>query len=381
MNNIIDDKNFKHIRFDTSENDNNIDPEQINNMSNDDFDLISPKSDTCDIPNLKDKSIYQSEIDVCIASILNTYVIMCKTFLNEVFDHISFLDTEIQTQSQSQSYSHSQTQTYIPKNMKVYIILKGLDLIKVVFTTVMLYTRNLLVTCQTTRHAMTLYFEFISQINSHNYEYLQLSVRDTTLFVYKKTIFNIDIETKNEFVAETKDNSYHMCIRSFAELITNITNDYIYEYDNPNKITSNILQLKQCLTGVNSQFSKILVMDIYDEDIISIVKNTTVINEKIDLLLRDSQSEGLCNVSDKTQILINILSFLKYKIKKFCNNINNTHSGVATIEHQQPDILTCNELIQRIFSNYEKLSNDKVISNYNSTTLVDYITKMLVKKT
>lgn len=377
MNNIIDDKNFKHIRFDTSDKDTTS-----FSMSNlpDDLDVMSPKSAPCDnsLPNLKDKTLYQNEIDVCIASILNAYVILCQTYLSEVFDHIKLKDENTTHQRNS---TEPTSDMNVEHNMKVYIILKGLDLVKVVFTSMMLYSRNLLVACQTARNAMLLYFEFITQINSNNYEYLQLSVRDTTLFVYKKTLFNIDIETKNAFVASPKDNSYHVCIRSFAELVTNITNNFIYEYDNPKDINDNIIQLKACLTNINTQFSKILVMDICDEDIISIVKNATVINEKINMLGCLLGSVVVTSF-DKASILINILSFMKHKFQKSQSHNSTTQFTNPISSNDNNQISICNELIQRILSNYEKLSNDNMYCKTQSYTIpiVDYVTKQLVKK-
>jgi hypothetical protein len=84
-----------------------------------------------------------------------------------------------------------------------YIILKGIETISHVFRIILLNTNNLEITCHHAQKAFYYYVEFIGQIGEETHTYLQLSSKDATLFVYKKTIYEIrkdfsSIETISE---------------------------------------------------------------------------------------------------------------------------------------------------------------------------------------
>ena len=72
--------------------------------------------------------------------------------------------------------------------------MRGLETISHVFEIMLFYTKNLELTYYHSQKAFYFYGEFISQIIEDPNNYLQLSSKDATLFVYKKTIFEINAQ-------------------------------------------------------------------------------------------------------------------------------------------------------------------------------------------
>jgi hypothetical protein len=87
------------------------------------------------------------------------------------------------------------------KNQECYkfIIMRGLETIIHVFSLLFYYTKNLDLTYYHSQKAYYFYIEFIEQISDDNVSFLQLSSRDATTFVYKKTIYEINNEYKKTF--------------------------------------------------------------------------------------------------------------------------------------------------------------------------------------
>ena len=71
---------------------------------------------------------------------------------------------------------------------------RGLETISHVFEIMLYYTKNLELTYYHSQKAFYFYGEFISQIIEDPNNYLQLSSKDAILFVYKKTIFEINAQ-------------------------------------------------------------------------------------------------------------------------------------------------------------------------------------------
>jgi len=75
-----------------------------------------------------------------------------------------------------------------------YIFTRGLETIIHVFKLILYYTKNIELTYQQCQKAYLYYIEFIEQISDENVSFLQLSSRDAVLFVYKKSIYDINTE-------------------------------------------------------------------------------------------------------------------------------------------------------------------------------------------
>lgn len=85
-----------------------------------------------------------------------------------------------------------------------FIVMRGLDTVLHVFHYLLFYTKNLDVTYFHCQKAFYLYVEFVGQISEDEKMFLQLSSRDATTYVYKKTIYDINPELRrtNEFMSD-----------------------------------------------------------------------------------------------------------------------------------------------------------------------------------
>ena len=79
-----------------------------------------------------------------------------------------------------------------------FIIKRGIETIIHVFSVIFYYTKNLELTFYHSQKAYYFYIEFIEQISDDNMTFLQLSSRDAVMFVYKKTIFELNNEYKKK---------------------------------------------------------------------------------------------------------------------------------------------------------------------------------------
>ena len=77
-----------------------------------------------------------------------------------------------------------------------FIFERGVETLSHVFINTLYFTKNLDLSFYHSQKAYYFYIEFIEQISDENVTFLQLSSRDAILFVYKKTIYEINQEYK-----------------------------------------------------------------------------------------------------------------------------------------------------------------------------------------
>lgn len=89
-------------------------------------------------------------------------------------------------------------------NFSKFIIIRGLDTIVNVFNHILFYTKNLDATYFHCQKAFYFYVEFVGQISEDEKMFLQLSSKDATTYVYKKTIYEINNEIRklNEEISD-----------------------------------------------------------------------------------------------------------------------------------------------------------------------------------
>lgn len=121
-------------------------------------------------------------------------------------------------------------------NNKQYLINRGLNMLYYIFTTIFLYTKNLEITIYHCKKAFYYYVEFLGQIIEQDNTYLQLTSKDAILFVYKKTIFEIN-EQEKKTLSNTEDETIKINIifdtcQLYVDLIS-----YIFQKENMDTIT------------------------------------------------------------------------------------------------------------------------------------------------
>jgi hypothetical protein len=168
---------------------------------------------------------------------------------------------------------------FIMENIKIknlslskFIIIRGLDTITNVFLHILYATKNIDLTYFHSQKSYYFYVEFVGQISDDEKTFLQLTSRDATTYVYKKTVFDINNELK-----KTNENHSH----EFREKM-DIIKSYI-----------NLCQL--CIL-------KIIQSDNID---ISYVANLSKLCEKIINLTNKSKIVILENIIDKLYSKIN----------------------------------------------------------------------------
>jgi hypothetical protein len=86
-----------------------------------------------------------------------------------------------------------------------FITIRGLDTIHHVYHLLLLYTNNIDITYFHVQKAIYFYIEFIQQISTEENIFLQLTSRDATMYVYRKTIFEINNDFRKNTTKDGKD--------------------------------------------------------------------------------------------------------------------------------------------------------------------------------
>jgi len=157
---------------------------------------------------------YKQNIENSIQDILNRFV-------SVIIEYMLFISEKI---------------TMKNKRYYKFIFERGFETLLHVFSVIFYYTKNLDLTFYHTQKAYYFYIEFIEQISDDNVTFLQLSSRDAILFVYKKTIFELNNEYKKNMSEPSIDDKnilsaideYIYIYKSIVQFIIN-HNDFKYE--------------------------------------------------------------------------------------------------------------------------------------------------------
>lgn len=145
----------------------------------------------------------------------------------------------------------------------IYVLNKGIETLCHVFKTILLYSKNLKITYIQCQKAVYYYIEFMCQIGETSHSFLQLNSKDATLFVYKKTIFEINNEIIKEFTAIIGTCSILTNIEGLTDIynkaIIHITNNSLTNKSiTNNNIINKTLLLKEILCNT-TELSKYLL--------------------------------------------------------------------------------------------------------------------------
>lgn len=89
-----------------------------------------------------------------------------------------------------------------------FIIIRGLETISHVFNNILYYTKNVDLAFYHGQKAFYFYVEFIEQISDDQHTFLQLNSRDASMFVYKKTLFDINNDYRKNMDFELTSKNY-----------------------------------------------------------------------------------------------------------------------------------------------------------------------------
>lgn len=108
-----------------------------------------------------------------------------------------------------------------------YVYLKGIESLTYIFNMLIMYTKNLSLTYHNCEKSLFYYIEFIGQIGDDNHSFLQLSSKDAILFIYKKTIFDINDSYKKNMNNNSENTKIISKIILYSEIYKNCINLYI----------------------------------------------------------------------------------------------------------------------------------------------------------
>jgi hypothetical protein len=125
-------------------------------------------------------------------------------------------------------------------NCNKFILIRGVDTISHVFNLLLYYTKNIDLAFYHGQKAFYFYVEFIEQISDDQHTFLQLNSRDATMFVYKKTIFDMNCEYK-KVVDSSLEKMDLLYIHS--NIIKSVVSFFVHHPDAENKkrYTENII--------------------------------------------------------------------------------------------------------------------------------------------
>jgi hypothetical protein len=234
------------------------------------------------------------------------------------------LDTEITDVVEKISQLFIDYFKFITENIKLkkstfsrFIIIRGLDTIVNVFNYILLYTKNIDLVYFHCQKAFYFYVEFVGQISEDEKMFLQLTSRDATTYVYKKTIFEIDNNMKknNEEVSDytrLKIDIINLYIDLYKTLLFKIINDDFTNIKNLENIELiykklNGLTNKTNLKHIN-QIIELLCNRIENSEyffdvcvllVKKITKNQELINTCFNKFLSEDFKDKLEDTSDK----------------------------------------------------------------------------------
>jgi len=186
----------------------------------------------------------------------------------------------------------------------LFVIRRGLETIVHCYKFLLLYTRNYELGLYHCKKAYIYYVEFIGQIGYNNNSFLQLNSKDATLFVYKKTIFDINDGERKNHTLDSKEKSIMLSISTIINIYIQITNLILEKELKENNTVGPIIQFctKNCMKIIDNIY-------IPKED----YKQTFVRIQNIIYFIEEIQTKKIDNIS----FLLNIIICFVKKNKKY----------------------------------------------------------------
>lgn len=206
---------------------------------------------------------------------------------------------------------------FIIENVKIknnpfsrFIIIRGIDTLTNVFLNLLLYTKNLDLTYLHCQKSFYFYVEFVGQISEDEKMFLQLTSRDASAYVYKKTIFEINNNFKkfNENLSISSRDKFEL-----VNVYVSLYKSYLLKILEKNDFSKNedfIILIEEIANKLNN------------------VNNSQIQIEKIKLF-ENVVDKLLNNIEEVTRFF----ELNKYLVKKFIKNNNildNCHKKIVS---------------------------------------------------
>jgi len=179
-------------------------------------------------------------------------------------------DLLMQQLNLTNEYTKCMNEMYIPLNNKnhYYIYVKGLESIYNIFNYLLYNTKNIHLVKEHCQKVIYFYIEFINQIMDDSNVFLNLTISDAVLFIYKKTIFNINKPfCKNtEHLLTDKEKNIYDTLIIHGKIMKVILNYVYHSKSTPNLSTSTTtsIQFNHIYTNYHSIFTIMKQINSYD---------------------------------------------------------------------------------------------------------------------
>lgn len=187
-----------------------------------------------------------------------------------------------------------------------FIIIRGLDTITNVFLHLFYVTKNIDLTYFHCQKSFYFYVEFVGQISEDDKSFLQLSSRDATTYVYKKSIFDINNEFKKQTELITEDFKNKMDI---IKNYVNLYQTYLLKTINTDKQNKNHLN---CIINMCDQLNNL--------------------HNKCDIIILENITENLFFKIEDTNNFYEICSLIVKKFTKKSSQFNNSNKKINSEE-------------------------------------------------
>ena len=185
-------------------------------------------------------------------------------------------------------------------------MIKGIKNTCYIYNFLLLYTKNLELTLYHTQKSIIYYIEFISQIGEDTNNLLQLNSKDATLFIFKKTIFEVNEETRKNYkenaVTKAKLETLQLYIEFYNNILTQIISDYDFKVNKTTALQKTIFTKLYNIVEVLVQ-----IPIIYKHNTVHIKEKLTLLHCLLDTLNNSYKYEFINK---------NYLYLLEYFIKK-----------------------------------------------------------------
>ncbi len=239
---------------------------------------------------------------------------------------------------------------YVVENMIIqddtyllFLIRRGVETIMHCFKFLLMYTKNLDLTIFQCKKALYYYIEFIGQISdvSLHHSYLQLNSKDATLFVYKKTIYDVNNVYRKNF---TLDDTEQQFLNSISNIIM-LFNATLFHLLQKERLK---YEKKESIIHFAVEKSALIIDKLFNSG------NYTLLDSKTELCLFVFQNFQTYDID--TIKYSNICEIFVKKLRKYL------------------DKDTLFSLKSRI---KEKLSDNKLINNLNQMSPLRYVNWLL----
>jgi len=114
-----------------------------------------------------------------------------------------------------------------------YILNKGIKNTYYIYNFLLLYTKNLDLTICHTQKSIIYFVEFISQLEEDTNNLLKLNSKDASLFIYKKTIFEVNEDIRKNYsespATKSKLETLHLYIEFYNTILIHVVSNFDFK--------------------------------------------------------------------------------------------------------------------------------------------------------